>query len=315
MNFELTEDQTAILDALDRVLAPYRSVTPLEVVNRSVYSSALQGALAEGGFLDLAQSEADACVSCALIVAEIAKLPQCAEGAATALVRPVVCPEAAVPLAIISGAATRPVRFLPQARTALILGDEEVRLLSIQPGDVEELESLFGFPMGRLTADAAARAISVGTRDLRETLLIFWRIGIAMEIHGALQGAFALTIEYVTNRRQFGQPIGALQAVQHRLVMDATVIDAAKLLALKAAHSKSTADSALAAGYAQNAVSTVTYDLHQFSGAMGLTLEYALHLFTYRARALQSELGGAQSQFLDAAAAAWPREATGTQSS
>ena len=306
MNFEITEDQTAILDALARVLGPYRSVTPLEVVRRAVYSPALQDALAEGGFLDLALTEPDACISCALIVAEIAKLPQCVEGAATALVRPAVCPDAEVPLAIIGGAATRPVRFLPQAKSALILGDEEVRLLALMPGDVEELESLFGYPMGRLTSAAAARAKSIGNRDLIAKLFVFWRIGIAMEIHGALQGAFALTIEHVTNRRQFGQPIGALQAVQHRLVMDATVIDAAKLLALKAAHSQTAADAALAAGYAQAAVSNVTYDLHQFSGAMGLTLEYALHLFTYRARALQSELGGMQRQFRDAAAAAWP---------
>jgi hypothetical protein len=307
VNFELTEDQIAILDALDRILSPYKSVGPSEVVHRFVYSAALQDSLADGGFLDLGLTESDASVTCALMIAEIAKLPRCVESVATALVRPAVCPEAQAPLAIIGGGASRPTRFLAQAKSALILDDQAVQLVSIKDGDVEEVESLFGYPMGRLKPAATARAKCIGARNVLEKLLIFWRIGVAMEIHGALQGAFALTIEHVTNRRQFGQPIGALQAVQHRLVMDATVIDAAKLLALKAAHSQTAADSALAAAYAQNAIATITYDLHQFSGAMGLTLEYALHLFTYRARALQSELGGAQRQFLEAATALWPQ--------
>ena len=43
------------------------------------------------------------------------------------------------------------------------------------------------------------------------------------------------------------------------------------------------------------------YDVHQMSGAMGMTLEMDLHLWTYRMKALLSELGGRGGQ---AAAAA-----------
>ena len=39
--------------------------------------------------------------------------------------------------------------------------------------------------------------------------------------------------------------------------------------------------------------------------AMGLTLEYSLHLFTYRANYLQSQLGGAARQAAAAADLIW----------
>jgi hypothetical protein len=50
--------------------------------------------------------------------------------------------------------------------------------------------------------------------------------------------------------------------------------------------------------------------MHQFTGAMGLTLEYPLHLWTYRLRALAGELGGASAQERHVAAATWPDRST-----
>jgi len=89
------------------------------------------------------------------------------------------------------------------------------------------------------------------------------------------------------------------------MAMDATTLQAIRWLALKAASSGLDADAALAAAYAQQAVSAITYNLHQFSGAMGLTLEYPLHLFTYRARLLKSELGGSHNEMETAVAQTW----------
>ena len=51
---------------------------------------------------------------------------------------------------------------------------------------------------------------------------------------------------------------------------------------------------------------TIAYDVHQFSGAMGLTLEYPLHLYTYRARMLLSEYGGAHTHIETTVNCAWP---------
>jgi alkylation response protein AidB-like acyl-CoA dehydrogenase len=76
-------------------------------------------------------------------------------------------------------------------------------------------------------------------------------------------------------------------------------------LALRAAGTADPADAALAALHAQEAAKRVTYDFHQFLGAMGMTLEHPLHLWTYRLKALTAELGGRGGNALAAAAALW----------
>ena len=62
---------------------------------------------------------------------------------------------------------------------------------------------------------------------------------------------------------------------------------------------------ARAHAYVQDAIPRVTYDLHQFCGAMGLTLEFKLHYWTYRLKALLGELGGSSPQARAAAMSTW----------
>jgi alkylation response protein AidB-like acyl-CoA dehydrogenase len=69
-----------------------------------------------------------------------------------------------------------------------------------------------------------------------------------------------------------------------------------KLLALKAASTAAPGDAALAAFHAQESTNRICYDLHQMLGAMGMTLEHSLHLWTYRLKLLTSELGGQSGQ-------------------
>ena len=56
---------------------------------------------------------------------------------------------------------------------------------------------------------------------------------------------------------------------------------------------------------AQEAAKRVGYDFHQFLGAMGMTLEHPLHLWTYRLKLLTAELGGRGAQAVAAADAIW----------
>jgi hypothetical protein len=304
MNFEPSEDQAAILDGLARVVLPYRSLDAKTVVQRTIYAADLEQALQDSGFLDVGSEDVEARLSGALIVAELATLPVCIEAMASLMIRPVICPEAPGPIAMVSASSAVPTRYLPQAKTALIVHEGSVRLLALQPTDIEDAPTLFAYPVARLTPEAQERARPLDVSV--NTLHRLWQIGLALEIYGALTAAHRLTIEHVTNRRLFGQKLGSFQAVQHRLSMDAMNLEAIKWLALRATYSESVADAAMAAAYAQQAVPTVAYDLHQFSGAMGLTLEYPLHLYTYRARMLLSECGGAQSSMESAVETTWP---------
>jgi len=64
------------------------------------------------------------------------------------------------------------------------------------------------------------------------------RISVAAMGVGLAQGCFDLATAYARERKQFGRPIAAFQAVQQKLVDMATEIEAARLLVYKAAWEK-----------------------------------------------------------------------------
>ena len=122
------------------------------------------------------------------------------------------------------------------------------------------------------------------------------RVACAAEIAGLLQSAIDSTVEHLSVRKQFGRPLGSFQALRHRMAECAVLCGGVRRLALKAAGTGDAGDAALAALHAQDSATRVIYDVHQMMGAMGMTLEMPLHLWTYRMKALLSELGGRGGQ-------------------
>ena len=122
------------------------------------------------------------------------------------------------------------------------------------------------------------------------------RVANATEMAGLMQAAIDSTVEHISVRKQFGRPLGTFQALRHRMAECAVLAGGVRRLALKAAWSGAAGDAALAAFHAQDSATRVNYDVHQMMGAMGMTLETSLHLWTYRMKALLSELGGRGGQ-------------------
>jgi hypothetical protein len=302
MNYELNEDQAGILAGLDQLLAAHAGAPSGEPENY-VYGAALDAALAESDFLDIARIDGFGPLDAALVVERLARLPQVVEAGPSALISPLLSLEQGErPLALVSGDATRPARFLPMARHLLVLRDEDALLISLDGASIEPVESLMAYPYGKL---ASIDRLSVRTLSNAGDIRRRWRIAIAVEASGCMAAALATVIEHVRTRQAFGRPLGAFQAIQHRLAMAEETAQSARWLAFRAAWSDGEADAAIAAGFVQDRVARFTYDLHQFSGAMGLTLEFPLHLWTYRLRALAGELGGASAQARAAARAVW----------
>jgi alkylation response protein AidB-like acyl-CoA dehydrogenase len=133
-------------------------------------------------------------------------------------------------------------------------------------------------------------------------------VALSAESAGAAQTAVAFTLNHVKQRHVFGHPIAAFQSVQHRMVQCHMVATALYYLALRAAWSGKVYDADVAACYAQQHVKKLVVDLHQFTGAMGVTNEFALHLWTYRLRALQTEAGGMVESALDVVRGRWKGE-------
>ena len=301
MNFEPTEDQRSILDGLDQLIASFAIEPPKEPVF-GAYAHDLDAALAENGFLDIAREEGFGPLDAALIVERLARLPRTVEAAATMLVAPVLGIEPGRrPIALACGSAAMPARYLAMASLLVVDEGDDVTLITIDPHDVEPVETLFAYPYGRLRERGDGTPLPGKGEILRRR----WRVALAAEAAGCMQAALDTVIEHVTARQAFGRPLGAFQAIQHRLAMAAETAQSAKWLALRAAWSDSEADAAIAAGFVQDRIPALTYDLQQFSGAMGLTLEFPLHFWTYRLRALLGELGGSSAQARAAAVAAW----------
>ena len=300
MNFILNEDQTSLLAGLDSLIASEAPPAPTEARHYEP-APGLERALAESGYLDLAWEPDFGLLGAALVVERLARLPQTLECAASALVAPGLGLEPGQRPLALAASIDRPARFLPQARLIAVDGTDEARLFAVDDAKVVPVETLFAYPYGRASADGPSLVGVVDGAALRRR----WRIALAVEAAGCMAAALDAMVEHVTTRQAFGRPLGAFQAIQHRLAMAAAATEGVKWLAFKAAWSDMDADAALAAGLAQSRVATFTYDLHQFAGAMGLTLEFPLHFWTYRLGALAGELGGASRQARAAAVLTW----------
>lgn len=305
MNFDLSEDQAGILSGLDQLVGSLNIEPPKEPVF-SAYSQALDDELTTGGFLAVTEKEGFSLLDGALVVEALAQLPVSVEAASSILVAPLLLEDAPRPVALVSGAATAPARFLPMARTLLVDTGDDVLRYDIAQGAVEAVETLFAYPYGKLKSADALAPVLLGASQV-EPLRRRWRLAIAVEAAGLMQSALNQVLEHVKTRQQFGRPIGSFQAVQHRLVQAAEFGQSTRWLAFRAAWSDNAADAAIAAAYAQDGIPRFANDLHQFCGAMGLTLEFPLHLWTYRLRALLGELGGSSAQALAVAGAVYAK--------
>lgn len=307
MNFEPGEDLLLFLAAIDRIATPYKADWKPSN-HRFEHARALENDLLEGGFFSCTQEESLGVVAAAAMVYQLAQLNVCAEIAASAVLGPLVCPEHTGPIAVVWGDPARPARFVAEARTVLHLDGTAVKVASLQPGDAVAIESPFAYPMGKLVQPQAL-PWQAPSRSGADTALDLWRIAVAAELLGCLQAGLDAVVAHVSERRQFGRPLGAFQGIQHRLAMAASAIQGGRWLMLRAADLGDRAHAAAAVGHAQSISTGIVYDLHQFMGAMGLTLEHPLHRWTYRAKLLRSELGGEARQFTDLADHVWPHAA------
>jgi butyryl-CoA dehydrogenase len=105
------------------------------------------------------------------------------------------------------------------------------------------------------------------------------RIGIACQAIGIARAAFEKSVAYARERKSFGVPIAQHQAIQFMLADMAVQIDAARLLAWRAAKMKDagvrhTMESAIAKLYASEMATRVTHKAIQVHGGYGYSTEF-----------------------------------------
>ncbi|TAK28873.1 MAG: acyl-CoA dehydrogenase [Chloroflexota bacterium] len=119
---------------------------------------------------------------------------------------------------------------------------------------------------------------------------------------GGCQLALELSVEHVKNRVQFGQAVGAFQAVQHHCANISTDIDGSRFLSYQAAWMLSEGlpaakEVAMAKGWVSDASLRIMSRAHQVHGGVSFITEHDLTLFFKRINAAAVAYGGSNYHY------------------
>ncbi|MEJ7876047.1 MAG: acyl-CoA dehydrogenase family protein [Solirubrobacterales bacterium] len=169
----------------------------------------------------------------------------------------------------------------------------------VEPGTAD-LERLDWIDATRAYFKVSAEGGDPMPGDVQPALAV-GTIAMSAELVGVAQRALDMAVEYAKERQQFGRPIGAYQAVSHRLADMLWAVEEARSLTYSAAWA---ADSdpdlvpiaaSMAKARASDAATSVTHDAIQVFGGIGFTWEHDIHFFLKRARASAQMLGSARA--------------------
>ncbi len=177
----------------------------------------------------------------------------------------------------------------------LVEDDGSAVVLSAADAEVSPLPSIDPTrSAARIAAGGAGESLPDGCVGLGRAL-----VAVSSELVGVCERALDMTVAYVKERKQFGVPVGAYQAVSHRCAQMLLETEKARSLAAYAAW---TADSepemlaeaaAMAKAAASDAGREVTASAIQAHGGIGFTWEADVHWLYKRAQIDATLLGGA----------------------
>lgn len=191
-----------------------------------------------------------------------------------------------------------PVACGSDVEQVVLVDEHEVRLheragLELEPVDTVDRGR-------RLAKIVAARGDGVLlTDDGPEVSAAFDRaaLGVAAQLVGVADMMLALTVDHVTERTQFGVPVGSFQAVKHHLADALMEVSFARPVVHQAAYAVAHAqpdasrEVSKAKVLAAEAAGLVGRRALQCHGAVGYTVEHDLHLYLKRSWALTRSWG------------------------
>ncbi len=138
-----------------------------------------------------------------------------------------------------------------------------------------------------------------GGRSVLSRVLAAVRAGASSEMVGVAEGANAMTLDYIKQRKQFGRIIGSYQALQHRAAHLYSEMEVARAATLKAQQSLDAGsedadrDASVAKAMAGLASGLAVREAVQMHGGIGMTDEYDVGFFMKRQRVLAELYGDA----------------------
>jgi acyl-CoA dehydrogenase len=203
---------------------------------------------------------------------------------------------------VVSGKA----RNVPYARFAeklLVLGETSdgpiLSLIKLDTAKIVHGQNLAGEARDEVIFDEIfiddCKTIPVLVNEVNDKILYGGALTRIMMMAGALENILELTVNYASERTQFGRPINRFQAVQHQLAQIAGETAAAIVAANCAAASYG--DKGYSRGIAMakirvnEAACKISQMAHQVLAAIGFTYEHTLHHSTRRLWSWRDEFG------------------------
>ena len=138
-----------------------------------------------------------------------------------------------------------------------------------------------------------------GAGVLLEQVLDRGRVVLAAEMLGSMQHVFEVLLEFLKERKQFGQTIGGFQALQHRAAMMFSDVEQCKTIVAEALSAidegrEGVAELAsMAKAIVNRACHTISSEGIQMHGGIGMTDEFDIGFYLKRARVAEQSLGSA----------------------
>ena len=323
MDFTFTEDQLLFQDSVRDFLV--NEITPERIraswESESGRDSALWSQLAELGLTGMTVPEAYG----GLGMSELDFVLLAQECGYVALPEPLVNSAlVAVPLLVDIGGELAD-QWLPKVATGeakvvvgleqnLLVEDAHVAdLLLLQQGDslvaatadaVSLIHNESVDPSRKLFAVSVAGGAAVvangdQAQSLIQSSLDRGALGAAAQALGLAQRKIDLSVQYTSDRKQFGQAIGAFQAVKHHMANVAVCLEYAKAPVHRAAYSIACKESVASHAVSQaklsacEAANLAAKNCIQVHGAMGYTWEVDLHIYMKKAWAMANSWGDA----------------------
>ncbi len=189
------------------------------------------------------------------------------------------------------------------AADLLLEADDGLHLVATSGVQVEPLEPLDSVDgsrrLARVTWTPTPDTLLADPTVAAAAALDRAAVGTAAELCGLSRTMLDMTVGYVSERKQFGVPVGSYQALKHRLADALLALEFAQPLVWRAAqtvgdrHPEASVHASMAKAAASDAAGIVAEAALQCHGAIGYTVEYDLHLFLKRTWALQRRVGDA----------------------
>ena len=179
-------------------------------------------------------------------------------------------------------------------------GALRVGVLDAASSTLHEHHNLAGEPRDSIAFDVPAARLCLLDPELSRELALRGAWARCVQIIGALDAAATLTVQHTRQRVQFGRPLSAFQSVQQALAGMAGEIERARAavelaIAAAAEHGFDSDYTDYAVTVAKvavgRAVGPVTTIAHQLHGAIGVTAEHPLWLFTLRVQSWTNDYG------------------------